>query len=365
MKVSILSVVPSPYQRDLFAALERKLTGNLQVFYLEETAPDSPWPRESLASWEHILPGRTLGRGRVRCHFNWQLPSFDSADIVIINTALTDWTTQELMRRLSRQGKLWVFWGECLRNRSGVSGAIQSQLISPLQQASTVVAIGQKAQEDFQRRLPNTPVENLPYHCAIDSFLKIPPRQHRDQERTFLFCGQMIHRKGFDVLLRAFAALPDKAKLILAGRKDSLDTQIQALDETTRRRIDNRGFVAPRDLPELYAQADVFVLPSRHDGWGVVINQALAAGLPIIATDAVGAATDLITSGREGLVIPPNDSQSLQLAMMTLLQNAELCQRQSQAARKRALHLHPDQGAAQWITILAALVQDQFVALAS
>ena len=85
MKVTIVSVVPSPYQRDLFQALNRQPGIELKVFYLEAAAPDSPWPEATLQSWETVLPGSTLGTGRVRCHFNWQMPALDTADIVVIN----------------------------------------------------------------------------------------------------------------------------------------------------------------------------------------------------------------------------------------------------------------------------------------
>ena len=365
MNIAFLSVVPSPYQRDLFTALHQHLGTNLQVYYLEDAAPDSPWPKVPLASWEHVLPGRTLGRGRVRCHLNWQLPSFEDADLVVINASLTDWTTQELMRRLSRASKPWVFWGERLRARTGVPGAIQSQLVKPLGDAAAIIAIGQGAQADFTRRLPGSQHQDIPYHCTIDPFLAIPERHCDKSGCTFLFCGQMIHRKGIDLLLKAFEKLPSDAKLVLAGRNDDLNALLSELDSETNSRIHYRGFVAPADLPDLFAEADVFVLPSRHEGWGVVINQALAAGRPVIATHAVGAAADLITSGREGLVIPPNDVHALHHAMMTLQQNPALRQRQATAARKRGAQLHPDVGASRWISLFEDLLQQQETVLAS
>ena len=365
MNVIVISVVPSPYQRDLFQALAARPDLKLNVFYLEESAPDSPWPKSPLEEWESILPGQTLGRGRVRCHLNWHLPTFDDADIVVINASLTDWTTQELMRRLTRAGTPWVFWGEQLRDRSGFPGIVQKQLVGPLRHASAIVAIGEHAARDFQRRLPDVRVEEIPYHCNITPFLELPLPSYEEGPRTFLFCGQMIHRKGIDILLAAFSALASDSRLILAGRGDNLEDRLSALSPAVRSRIDDRGFVDPDNLPQLYGAADAFVLPSRHDGWGVVINQALAAGLPIIATSAVGAAIDLMTSGREGFLIPPGDTPALLHAMSTLTDNAELCRRQSIAARNRGSLLHPERGAARWQALFVDLLCVREAALAN
>ena len=97
----------------------------------------------------------------------------------------------------------------------------------------------------------------------------------------------------------------------------------------------------------------------------MVINQALAAGLPIIATDAVGAASDLVTSGKQGLIIPPCNSRALQDAMLTLLTNPQLRQRQSDAARHSGKELDPDHGAARWSSILTEVTHPNAPALTS
>ena len=74
MKVAFVSVVPSPYQRDLFRALAARTEAELSVFYLEAAAPDSPWPQKPLAPYEEILRGTWLPLGSARCHVNWPLP---------------------------------------------------------------------------------------------------------------------------------------------------------------------------------------------------------------------------------------------------------------------------------------------------
>ena len=121
------------------------------------------------------------------------------------------------------------------------------------------------------------------------------PRKPRTPERiTFLFCGQMIARKGVDVLLAAFRQLDSRAELLLVGREAELPEMLASLPAEVSRRIRYAGFQAPEALPDYFSQADAFVLPSRYDGWGVVVNQALGAGLPILCSDTVGAGFDLV-----------------------------------------------------------------------
>src|SRR6185312_14307423 len=79
-KVAFVTIVPSPYQRDLFGALAAREEIDLSVFYLESAAPDSPWPDKDLRTFERILPGFWFNVGRVRAHMNWPIPDLSDAD---------------------------------------------------------------------------------------------------------------------------------------------------------------------------------------------------------------------------------------------------------------------------------------------
>ena len=344
MRVGAISVVPSPYQRDLFRALANHPDVELEVAYLEEAAPDSPWPRQPLAPFESVLPGTTLGRGRVRSHANRQLPDPGRYDAYIVNTALTALTTQRMFRCLKSHPN-WFFWGEILRQNTGVKHLVQNRLSSPLQTATAIVAIGSRARDDYQRRFPSCRIEQLPYLCDISKFRSAAPD---NPVPVFLFCGQMIERKGIDLLLDAFVRLQEsgtRAKLVLAGRASSLTRNLPP-------EIELAGFQSPEDLPTLFARADVFVLPSRHDGWGVVINQAIGAALPVISTDAVGAAVDLVEHETNGLIVPPGEVAPLTEAIRKLAEAPLMRQRMAKASAEKARDLTPEAGARHWVDIL-------------
>src|SRR5262249_45925173 len=117
-----------------------------------------------------------------------------------------------------------------------------------------------------------------------------------------------------------------------------------------RSKVIYEGFQAPERLSDYFGRCDVFILPSRHDGWGVVVNQALAAGLPIITSDAVGAGLDYVENGFNGLRVPACDVDALYPAMETIVSaSASALPRQwGERSRNRARDLTPEAGAEKW-----------------
>lgn len=353
-----VSVVPSPYQRDFFRAL-RAAGAPLEVRYLERTPHDSPWPEAPLEPWESILPGFTLNWGSGRSHFNLLRDTPREGDFWLVNTAMTDAIGQRLMRKLGTRVP-WAFWGELPSvPASPWRARLQRLQYAPLRRARFIAAVGQRAQQAYANLVPGVPAHNLPYACDVASFAaaraSAAPRSP-DSPPVFLFCGQMIPRKGIDVLLNAFAKLcatQSPAQLVLIGREADLAGRLAALPGKVRSRITYDGFQAPERLPAHFARADVFVLPSRHDGWGVVVNQALGSGLPVILSTAVGA-SELIQPDREGLLIPPGDAEALADAMLRLAASVELRNRLSRAAADRAAALAPESAAQTWLNHIRA-----------
>lgn len=132
----------------------------------------------------------------------------------------------------------------------------------------------------------------------------------------FLFVGQLIERKGVSELLDAFARLED-GELYVAG-----DGPLQPLVSLAAEngRVRYVGQVDRPALQRLYSESDVLVLPSRYEVWGLVINEALAHGLPVIATRAVGAVDDLLVDDRNGYVTPTGDVDALRDAMARIVE---------------------------------------------
>lgn len=137
-----------------------------------------------------------------------------------------------------------------------------------------------------------------------------------------LFAAKLVKRKRADDVIRAFVSLKHdlpNAALVIAGSGEeevALRTFASSLGAS---QIRFTGFQGQRQLPILYAAADVFVLPSEAEPWGLVINEVMAAGVPVIVSDQVGAAADLVERQGTGIVFPCGDVDALSQAMRTLL----------------------------------------------
>jgi glycosyltransferase involved in cell wall biosynthesis len=348
-RVAFVSVVPSPYQRDLFAALARRQDVDLRVHYLEAAAPDSPWPEKALPPYSTVLPGFWFPVGAARCHVNVP-PDFRDRDLVVLNTMMS--VTAQWLMRLGLGRRKWVFWGERVRETHG-PGGLHARLMAPLGRSAAIVGIGSLAERQYAARFPAVRHFCIPYHCELAPFLAAE-REPRPDETVFFFCGQMIARKGVDHLLAAFSALAERyprVRLLLAGREAELPRLLAALTETVRARIEYAGFQPPEDLPRFFARGDVFVLPSRYDGWGVVVNQAIGAGLPVICSDAVGAGRDLVEPEVNGLRFPAGDVAGLAQAMERFAAEPALAARWGAASRAKAAAWTPDRGAQKWVDV--------------
>lgn len=355
LDIGIVSVVPSPYQRDLFQALADRKEFNLAVYYLERSSPDSPWPEPELRSYEQILPGFWTSVGGRRIHVVTRHPSLARHQVVVLNS-LTSSLAQLYLRRKSF-GRKVIFWAEALRKQRGRWRQLtQNFLTEPIKNADAIAAIGSQAMALYQKRFPTTPRFNLPYHCELAAFGKSPATFNlRDGEVVFLFCGQIIARKGVDVLIRAFDNLIREglpARLLLAGRRADFEEMMSIASAAARARVFYEGFVNPVDLPALFAKSHVFVLPSRYDGWGVVVNQAIGAGLPIICSDAVGAGHELVHDGVNGYRVPAGDAIRLADAMKSFVIHPHTLADYGRASLAISEDWTPRRGAEKWLTAL-------------
>lgn len=143
-------------------------------------------------------------------------------------------------------------------------------------------------------------------------------------KRTVVSVGQFIPRKGYDVLLNAWRDLDEDNQLLIIGggkEKKKYEHLIQEHGYTNVHLID---FVEKKKIFQYYAASDLFVLPTREDVWGLVINEAMAAGLPVISTTRCIAATELINDGVNGYIVPIDNSEELYSKMKTALEKDDL-----------------------------------------
>jgi UDP-glucose:(heptosyl)LPS alpha-1,3-glucosyltransferase len=150
---------------------------------------------------------------------------------------------------------------------------------------------------------------------------------------VLLFVGWEFKRKGLQYIIEALSKLDKSVKLLVVGGDDPLKFQLLAQHLGVSARV---SFVGHKgDVKAYYAASDIFVFPSEYEPFGLVITEAMAAGLPVITMRSAGAA-EIITSGQDGVLLENHDPASIAYAVQSLI-NWKSQERLGGAARKTAL----------------------------
>ena len=214
-----------------------------------------------------------------------------------------------------------------------------------------VIVLNEDYREKYKQRL-NVDSMVIPNPKSFSSKIKA-----NISERCIVSCGRLDKEKGFDDLIFAFDAFhkekPDwKLKIIGGGR----------LENQLRKQIDRLGLSESilitgytDKVAEELSRASIFVMTSRYEGFPMTITEALEMGLPVIAY-GIPALNPLVTSGVEGLIVPPFDRKKLVDAMITLAQDVKMRNNMSKAAIEKAKTLTPEMVYEKWDELFEELL---------
>jgi colanic acid/amylovoran biosynthesis glycosyltransferase len=170
-------------------------------------------------------------------------------------------------------------------------------------------------------------------HCGVDLDL-FEVKRHSGRGKKLLFVGRLAAAKGLPILLKALAKL-EETTLDIAGDgpdREILTAQVQLLGISDRVRF--HGYLSQPQVRDLLKQADVFVMSSFAEGVPVVLMEAMAAGVAVVATRIAGI-PELVRHGESGLLVSPGDTAGTVIAIRSLLEDPELRNRCAAAGRKR------------------------------
>jgi glycosyltransferase involved in cell wall biosynthesis len=196
-----------------------------------------------------------------------------------------------------------------------------------------------------------------PVNCEEQNMLKIA--LSADKNIVINFTGRIVERKGIDVLINAFAQagnlLQSSSTLIIIGTgfdEDKLRNLASKLGITNNVRFLGHS----REVVKYYQASDIFVLPSYAEGMPNSLLEAMACGLPVIAS-RIGGVVDVVEDGKSGILVEPGDVSGLASAMVRLLKDAELRQRLGAEARKRIVEgFSIDRMAEEYIKLYGELI---------
>jgi glycosyltransferase involved in cell wall biosynthesis len=225
---------------------------------------------------------------------------------VIVSAQLGFRTVQAAVYRQLHPSCRLVIWADLSQHTEREVGAVQRQVRrSLLARADAVVVSGRSGLEYIQGLgVPADRIVIAPYVTDSSSLPRPPfPRDTR-VARRFLFVGQLIERKGLEPFLRALAQwasehTEEKCEMWLVG-DGPLRNSLERVPVPPNLALNFFGNVPYNETRDFYLRAGIFVLPTLSDTWGLVINEALAAGLPILGSRYSQAVQELVTDGVNG-----------------------------------------------------------------
>lgn len=309
--LTIVTPIPSPYNVELFDAIAATGRHRLQLLYAAPSFPDRQWNVPAINHNHSFLNEMTIT----------EIETAILSNDLAIFSGYNYQKFGKLISKRNHSGKPWVFWGERLGFLIPTwLGRIYRKLAFPELHRSKapIWGIGSWAVEGYRSEFgTDRRYFNIPYFSDLNPYLLIERNRSASSPCRFMFSGSFVRRKGVDLVASAFVELIRRghdAELYLLGdgpMKYSLQTKTSEIAN----RVHFLGFRQWNELSSYYAQADILCAPSRYDGWGMIVPEGLAAGMPVISTERTGAARELITKDC-GWIIPADDKNALLQAMI-------------------------------------------------
>lgn len=335
MKILYLTNLPSPYRMDFFNELGKECS--LTVLFERKHAGDreKTWISEKVVNFKAIfLKGINVGTESAFC---WEVISWlnrEKYDIFVIGGYSTP--TGMLAIQTLKVKNMPFFLnvdGGIIKNDNFLIKAIKQYFISSATnwlstgQATNRYLMHYGAKENGIYTYPFTSVhskEILEKPLSANEKLILKKQLSLKGEKIILTVGRFLELKGFDILIKSWKNISNEYTLLIIGSGPEEKNYKKLINELEIDNIEIIGFQNKENLNSYYKSADLFVFPTRGDVWGLVINEALANGIPIISTDKCIAAVELLAREECGKIIPVDDLKALETSINEIIENDEL-----------------------------------------
>lgn len=334
MKVLFVTNVPSPYRVKFFNELGKYC--ELTVLFEKKTSDerDASWKEYSFDTFKGVfLNGKSISVDMAYCPEIVSYVKEQQWDAVICSDFLSP-TGMKLTGYLKRRHIPYMLEsdGGFASSDSFLKKALKKKAIGG---ADFYLSTG-KSHDDYYASYgaPRDKIIRYPFSSVSEKEILSAPVSAEDkkafreklgltEQQVVLAVGQFIPRKGFDILLNAAKDISHEVGIYFVGGSPT-EEYVRLKEQYHLDNVHFVGFKKPDELKKYYMAADVFVLPTREDIWGLVINEAMAFGLPIVTTDRCLAGVELIKDGENGFIVPVEDSKALADSLNRILSDSEL-----------------------------------------
>ena len=355
--VALVHNTIAPYRHPLFEKLSRYL--DLRVYYCSlghSSRKWELWPRHYDYKYK-ILSGMLLKTSVGDLSINPSILKelFLNRPRVLVLGGYVD-ATMWLAFAVGKLLKIPViYWTEGTREPQSILGAITRPLRILFSKKSSAVLVPGKLSRNYVISLgadtrnvfvaPNAIENELFVNASYKYRLhneELKARLGYKSKVVILYVGRLHKEKGVTFLLEAFGKLKseiDDIALVIVGYGELYNTLHKLCQEKKINDVVFAGAILDyKQLIEYYSMADIFVLPTLGDVWGFVINEAMACGLPVVATRASQAAQEMIRSGENGYIVKEADSKELYNVLKKLIHNPKRRKKMGEKSREIVIH---------------------------
>ncbi len=325
-KLLILSTIPVPYRTEVFLGLAKHYRADI---FFERSYDQNRNDKYFVTDEGFTMLNSDEGRKRYQSCLR-RLREYD----LVLAYDYTSKKGMQLMLRCIRQGVPY-----CLNcdgafiNPHPVKDWIKRFFI---RRARACFCSGDSAREYFLHygaRQENLYLHDFTSLTEKDIFPNTANREEKKKLREkngledtvlVLTIGQFIYRKGFDILLEAWRQVRGNCRLLMVGGGEKQQEYEAFIAKYGMDNVTLVGYLDKSKIFEYYRASDLFVLPTREDVWGLVVNEAMACGIPVISSDMCIAGRELIKEGINGYVVPSEDVDRLAEALQKLVNQPAL-----------------------------------------
>ncbi len=326
LKIVILHNIVSPYKTLLFKELYA-INSSIHIFYMAHTENNRQWRIDaSELSFNHrfIFNGSLDKINPFTLAFRtWKELNLYNPDILILGSYRYSacWAGFLWAKRNKKKVILWSATNQDDHSRAFLKERIKSLLVKRCDAANVY---GQKS-KDYLIRLglnkdaifiKGNTTDNDFYYIRTNEFRakrNILCRQYGLANHNFLYIGRFSKEKNILLLLKAYKRLKTENNwgLVLIGDGPQSEDITNYIEQNNIRNVCIPGFQQKEDVPKFLAVSDLFILPSTSEPWGLVVNEAMAAGLPILVSRRCGCHPELVKEGINGFSFDPFDDNEL------------------------------------------------------
>ena len=375
-KVVLLTNFIPPYRVPLYKALAERLD-QFEVLISTPMEPNRPWP----PYWEglSVTVQRCLTLKRkwkhpagfeeeIFVHIPWDtlLLLFRKRPDVVISAEMGFRTIMAVVYRIIKRESRLLVWAT-LSDRTEQGRGILRHIVRKwiLKHADGVIVNG-KAGERYIRTFnyPADRIFHVPYTTELQQFTQHERHPPSEARRRLLYVGQLVPRKGLLQFAKALKQWADqhptmRIEFWLVGdgplRKTLSSAAFQG-DNLVVKILGNKDY---NQLPDIYAKCDILVFPTMADEWGMVVNEAMGAGLPVLGSIYSQAVEELVEDGVTGWTFRPDNEEETSAAIgRAISTSSHDLIKMGQNARERILNLSPVRVAERILSAICAVYED-------